>query len=146
MERIIVDLVDLSMYSAANGQKRYILTMIDCFSKFDWAWPISTKDAPPIANIVETHFRQVGAPTIFHSDNGKEFIAEAMTAAMKVLNVHVVHGGPYHPQSQGQVERWNQSLEQEIAKWMAETGSHKWTTALLSFLDNEQGRVKYLNE
>lgn len=59
MERIIIDLVELSAYTRTNGGHEYVLTMIDCFSKYAWAWPLKTKHSEPIATLLYEHFKQV---------------------------------------------------------------------------------------
>ncbi|KAG0430173.1 Pro-Pol polyprotein [Dictyocoela muelleri] len=44
-ERILVDTVDLSAYSAYNINFRYMFVMVDYFSKYAWAYPSLLKDA-----------------------------------------------------------------------------------------------------
>ena len=52
---------------------------------------------------------------IFHSNNGGEFISHEITNMIKdKLKAEFVHGRPRHPQSQGQVERVNQTFKTKI--------------------------------
>jgi len=39
MNRLVIDLIDLSQYSEANDEYRYVLDIIDAFSQFAWAYP-----------------------------------------------------------------------------------------------------------
>jgi transposase InsO family protein len=55
-------------------------------------------------------------PTIFHSDNGKEFVNSLSTELMTKLHIDVRHGKPHKPTTQGSVERFNQTLEKIIGK------------------------------
>lgn len=52
----------------------------------------------------------------------------------KTYNVKVIHGRPYHPQSQGKDERFNQTLEQQLGKWMTENNSNRWIDVLDSLI------------
>ena len=53
-------------------------------------------------------FRKEGkAPKILHSDNGGEFIAEILNEIAAQFGIEVVHGRPYHPQSQGNLISFN---------------------------------------
>ena len=55
----------------------------------------------------------VGAPRIFHSDNGWEFVNQLMRGLLELWNrdVTLVNGRPRHSQSQGLVERGNREVE-----------------------------------
>ena len=69
------DLADMQGIARQNGGMRYILTVIDVFSKFAWAIPVHSKGAKAIT----TAFKQVltaanpGHPRRLQTDKGKEF-------------------------------------------------------------------------
>lgn len=44
------------------------------------------------------YMAQCGAPQVLHSDNGKEFIADLLTAACEQFGVTRMFGRPYHPE------------------------------------------------
>lgn len=52
-----------------------------------------------------------------HTDNGPNFTAERFTGLCQYLNIDHTTDTPYNPQSQGMVERANQSLKQEMDKF-----------------------------
>ena len=69
------DLADMQGIARQNGGMRYILTVIDVFSKFAWAIPVNSKDAKAIT----AAFKQVLTaanplhPRRLQTDKGKEF-------------------------------------------------------------------------
>ena len=82
-----------------------------------------------VARALCSIFREYGCPKIIHSDNGKEFVANVVTSMCSNLGIAKIHGRPYHPQSQGQVESLNKKVKQFIA------------ARLLSFSPDQQSDV-----
>ena len=76
-----------------------------------WLYPLNSKEAGSIANILRTIFQDHGAPHYLHSDNGTEFVNRFVKDVCDRFNTKIVHGRPYHPQSQGQVENLNRRVK-----------------------------------
>ena len=106
----------MSQYESANDGYRYIYTMIDSFSKFAWAAPALRKDGTTCAKILKKHFYNEGKWDKFHSDNGGEFVNSHVEEVLRSFTMQEVHGRPYHPQSQGQIERFNRTLKSRIRR------------------------------
>ena len=118
-ERIIVDTIDLSEYGEANNGMKYIFTMIDSFSKFAWCYQTERKSTVSFLKAFKHFYHREGSWKIFHSDNGGEFIAnEVQTFIRTVMKAQIVHGAPYRPQTQGQIERFNRTLKFKIRKYL----------------------------
>ncbi|XP_024887655.1 KRAB-A domain-containing protein 2-like, partial [Temnothorax curvispinosus] len=90
---------------------------------------LKAKQAVDVANKLIKIFLQFGAPAILQSDNGREFVNKVIEE-FKVLwpQLHIVHGRPRHPQSQGSVERANQDVENMLRAWMTDNHSTSWAT------------------
>lgn len=58
----------------------------------------------------EILFESEGSPDLIQSDNGKEFKNSLMRYLLQKWGVTHLFGRPRHPQSQGQIERANQTL------------------------------------
>ena len=134
MERIQIDLLQMygpksPLCTKSSHNYRLVMSVMDCFSKYCWLIPLCTKTAIEVARALCTIFREFGCPKIIQSDNGKEFIANVVTTVCSSLGITIIHGRPYHPQSQGQVERLNQKVKRFIA------------ARLLSFSPDEQSNV-----
>lgn len=118
-ERIQIDLIDITKYSKSNFGYNFILTAVDLFSKYAQAYPIQTKHAAHVAEVLVEiiHFYQ---PHVLHTDNGKEFTANIITKLCEIHHIEVVRGKPRKPSSQRAVERFNRTLKGKISKHMSE--------------------------
>ncbi len=119
MERWQADLVDVSKYkSLQNKNATFLLTVIDCFSKFAWVVPLKTKHAAVVATALEQVLADAkGAPEILQTDNGGEFEQEFE----RVLERHGIshaRSRSYHPQANGQIERFNGTFKRMIQSHM----------------------------
>lgn len=70
MERIQIDLKEMTLYADENGGYKYMLTVVDHFSNFAWAKPLYTKRAEETAYHLWKIFSIFGPPLYLQSDNG----------------------------------------------------------------------------
>ena len=111
--------------TSANG-KTCILVVSDYFSKWTEAFALENHRAVTIADVLVTEvFCRFGVPTFLHSDQGPEFQAELMKEVCKLLDITQTKTTPYHPQSDGQVERFNRTLLNLLAK-LCENEPEEW--------------------
>ena len=80
-ERFIIDAVYLSDYIA--NEDRYLITMIDHFSKYSWAKLVKNKSADFILLTIKLFFTFYRFPEILQSDNGKEFVFKKLKIIYK---------------------------------------------------------------
>ena len=112
-----IDLIDFHEFTDVNDGYAWLLTCVCTFSKFLLAVPMKNKEAATVANhLAKDVFKILGPPRILQSDNGKEFTAEIIKNVCSTLNITIKHGRPRHPQSQGQVERLNQTIGRGFTK------------------------------
>ncbi len=136
MERLMIDLIDIKIYKSSNSGYAWILTIIDVYSKFGWAFPLKAKSGMDVSSTLSSLFFMLGPPQIFQSDNGEEFINKEMDALIKEFDISFLHSRPRHPQTQGQVERFNQTLTRSLQKFIYEEseghieGDKVWTKYL----------------
>ncbi|KAL5479604.1 hypothetical protein EMCRGX_G023150 [Ephydatia muelleri] len=103
----------------------YILTLCDYFTKWVEAVALPTKEASGIASSLFKIFMKMGLPAVITTDQGSEFKNQLNDEMMKILNIkhHLITA--YHPQSNGLVERFNQSLQNMLRKYIQEK-KEKW--------------------
>ncbi|KAG0437352.1 Pro-Pol polyprotein [Dictyocoela muelleri] len=70
-ERYIVDLIDFRYYSDVNDGFKWMLVMVDSFSKFMWTFPLHDKSASNVVTAIKTIFLTYGQSFLLHSDNGR---------------------------------------------------------------------------
>ena len=103
--------------------RRPLLVLQDYLSRFLWAFAIPDKKTETVARtLVERFFPMVGAPGAFLSDRGKEFVGKCVTKLREIFGVEGFFTTAYHPQSDGRVERANQTLQACLAKAVAQLG------------------------
>ncbi len=104
----------------ANGN-RFILMMIDYFSKWAKAYALPNHKAETVADcIVKLWIAHHGIPVKIHSDNAPEFREHVITQLKKMLSMKGTFTMPYRPQSNGLCERMNQTIENIIKCTMRE--------------------------
>ena len=100
----------------------YLSTILDDYSRFIVAWRLcttmSTKDvSDTLDDAIEfTGLDQVNVkhkPRLL-SDNGPCYISGELATYLKDNGVTHTRGRPYHPQTQGKIERWHRSLKNQI--------------------------------
>ena len=84
-----------------------------------------------VRKVVEIVFAIEGHPALLHTDNGSEFANKALEAECRQWGTYMVHGRPYHPQSQGVIEKPNGVLKRVIRGWQANNVDNtNWVHAL----------------
>ena len=131
MVRVVIDLVDFNDYVRDNDGNRYLLNCIDSFSQFTWSFALDNREAETIHKcIVQEIFSRFGYPKILQSDNGGEFIGHTMRDALQRKGVKIIHSSPYHPETNGRVERFNRTVEGQLGKLMEELNTRRWIDLL----------------
>jgi len=116
-KHIQIDLIDFHEFSEQNNGFAWLLSCVCTFSKFLVAIPMKNKEATTVAtHLTKDVFKILGPPDTLQSDNGREFVAEVVTQVCNILGIRIKHGRPRHPQSQGQIERLNQTIGRGFTK------------------------------
>lgn len=111
---------------------QYIVTMIDRRTKWPEATPVKNITAETIARAVYEHWIcRFGCPLRITTDQGRQFESALFHELMKKLGVTRLRTTSYHPQSNGQVERWHRTLK---AALMARGATTSWTREIHTVL------------
>ncbi|CAK1591212.1 unnamed protein product [Parnassius mnemosyne] len=98
----------------SNTQNRYLLTIIDEYSRFPFAYPCSDLSAATVIRCLKDLFHTFGFPLYVHSDRGTTFLSEELKNFLTPLGIATSRTTPYNPQGNGQVERLNGTLWRAI--------------------------------
>ena len=101
--------------STKNGSK-YIIAITDVLSKFVITKAVRDCTAATAAHfLVEEVILKYGTPKSILTDNGTHFTASMMAELFKQIGVTHLYSTPYHPMTNGQVERYNATMDAKIA-------------------------------
>jgi hypothetical protein len=130
-----MDLVDMSMFSVMNDDMKWMLTVIDIYSRYSWAIAMKSKSAGDVLqafkHIVDDSHRM---PQKIWVDEGLEFYNTKMT---KYLNDNRIIR--YSTQGDGKsvmVERFNRTLKSKMWRKFTETQTNRWVDMLPILMEN----------
>ena len=113
-ERVAMDLLDMSVTTPRGN--RYVLVIVDCFTRWTEAFPLPDKTAQSVADAFFTKVVcRFGMPAVIHSDQGREFENKILQELCLIGGSHKTRTAPYHPKSDGMVERFNRTLLMMLA-------------------------------
>jgi len=100
----------------------YLSTVLDDFSRYIIAWKLcTTMKAEDVVATLDLALKASGLDqaTVVHrprllSDNGSSYISADLAKWLDGQDMDHVRGAPYHPMTQGKIERWHQTLKNRI--------------------------------
>ena len=133
------DLADFSDYGVENNKGyRYVLTVIDNFSKFGWTVPLRSKSAKTVteafANIITKR-----KPKLLETDDGKEFTNKIITDFLKLNNIK--RYSRYTSKGAVFAERFNRTIRDLLKKPVFEKGNANWIDELQSITDTYNNKI-----
>ena len=111
-----IDLITMIKYSNQNKNYKYILTVIDFFSKYSWCYPLKTKKSEEIINSFKDIFKKSKRKsTMIQSDEGTEFTNNVTQTFFKNNNIKWYH--TYNRDIKCSIcERYNRTILNKIYK------------------------------
>ena len=124
-----VDLIGPLPQTPRNN--RYILVMVDLFTKWCEASPIPNAEANTVAQTMfEQWIARWGAPEQLHSDRGSNFESQIVAELCGAFKIAKSRTTAYHPEGNGQVERTNRSLKALLQAFTTTYDTRTWDLAL----------------
>ena len=123
------DLIDMQALSDVNSDYKYILVIIDCFSKYAWAFPLKQKTKENVSSVLKTFLSKGRCPKNLQTDMGKEFYNDIFSKIIKKYNIN--HYSTYSTKKASIVERFIRTLKNKLYKEFNLKGNYKWTDGTL---------------
>jgi transposase InsO family protein len=113
---------DFTYFKIIGWGWMYLSTVLDDFSRYIIAWKLCTNmRAEDVTDTLDMALAASGcdSATVLHkprllSDNGPSYIAGELAEYIEARKMSHVRGAPLHPQTQGKIERWHQTLKNRI--------------------------------
>ena len=116
-QRIAMDLV--GPLPRTQRGNRFILTICDYATRYPEAIALPSTEAPRISKELVAVFARVGIPDEILSDQGTNFMSTLLEEVYRLLQVKRIRTSPYHPQTDGLVERFNGTLKMMLRKFVS---------------------------
>lgn len=134
-ERVALDIVG-PLPEAGNIKLKFILTLQDDLTKYSAAYPISQATAEETSECLIHFISQFGIPKTILTDQGTNFTAELFKQTCSFLKIKQLWSTPYHPQTQGALERSHSTLKEYLKSFVDENQGN-WPryvyTAMLTY-------------
>lgn len=122
------DLLDFQPLSRDNSGTRFILTILDCFSRYAQAIPIKSKHGKNVKRALQKVFKKMRIPRKIQTDQGREFYNQHVSNYLKQNNV--IHFSTLSDLKAQMVERFNRTLRSKIHKYMVARNTLKYVNVL----------------
>ncbi|BHF81360.1 hypothetical protein SprV_0702449000 [Sparganum proliferum] len=110
---------------------RFILVMVDYFTKWAEAVPLLRQDAVSLTNAIFNNWIcRFGVPLSIHSDCGANFDSKLLQEVCDLLDIYKTRTTPAHPEGNGLVERTNRTLNQLLKAFAEDHHPHDWDKRL----------------
>ncbi|KAG8173283.1 hypothetical protein JTE90_009856 [Oedothorax gibbosus] len=90
-----------------STKNRYLLTIVDEYSRFPFAFPCSDISTSTVIKVLTNVFSLFGTPAYIHSARGTSFMSQELKSFLTSSGVATSRTTAYNPQGNGQVERYN---------------------------------------
>ena len=118
-----VDLADMQQYSKQNKHYKYLLAVIDVFSKYGWLIPLKNKTGVTVSEAFKTLFEE-RKPKFIWSDKGSEFYNKQVKELLKESNIKLY--STENEEKSSVVERWIGTMKQRMFKYFTAHDTTKY--------------------
>lgn len=136
------DLAQLDQYARHNKGFKFILVVIDCFSKFVWCRPLKSKSAEDVTTAFTDILSEARKPRNLQTDQGKEFYNSRFQKLMRTFKIN--HYNTFSITKASMAERVIRTLKEWLYKYFSLNGKFKWVDylpTLVAEYNNRKHRV-----
>ena len=122
------DLCDVALIARENKGYRFILTVIDIFSRYAWARPLKNKTGVAVAAAFKDIFAEGRIPKRIQTDQGKEFENQHVASLFQQHNIELFSVKSAYKAAI--VERFNRTLKNKLWRYFTMSTKQNWTQVL----------------
>lgn len=130
-----MDLLDMNKFYTQNSHYRYILIVVDIFTRRAFATPLKNKSAETTLVGLKKAFEALGEPKIIASDNGSEFKGAVSKYLEQKKIIHKMNEVGDH-NVLGIIDRFSQTIKNTIYKHFTDDNNTKWIDKLDKIVEN----------
>lgn len=125
-QRVALDIVG-PLPESGTAKLKYILTLQDDLTKYSVAYPLRSTTAEETSDCLIHFISLFGIPKSILTDQGTNFTSELFKNTCQFLKIKQLWSSPYHPQTQGALERSHSTLK-EYLKSFTNENQDNWPT------------------
>ena len=133
-----MDLMDMNKFSKENFNIKFLLSMIDIYTKKAYIFKLYNKEPVSVLfginKLLKNKFGK--NPHILQSDNGSEFKNDLVKNYLKKEGIKAIYSTPFSPTSQGVVEKFNGTIKKMIFKYFIMNNTVKYINILDKLIEN----------
>lgn len=118
----------MQAFSKDNRGMKYILTVIDVFSKYGWMIPLKNKTGKSVATALTKIFKE-RKPEKMWVDKGKEFYNQDVKKLIELYSTE-------NEEKSSVVERWNRTMKEKMFKYFSANSTRKYIDILDELVGN----------
>uniref|UniRef100_A0A669CU45 Gypsy retrotransposon integrase-like protein 1 n=1 Tax=Oreochromis niloticus TaxID=8128 RepID=A0A669CU45_ORENI len=126
-EHILIDCVGPLPKTKSSHQ--YLLTLMCVATRFPKAIPLRTLKVKSVVKALVNFFSTFGLPKVVQTDQGSNFMCKIFAQVLQSLGIKHQKSSAYHPESQGALERFHQTLKSMMRKFCLES-EKEWDEGL----------------
>ena len=119
---LAADLVDMQSFSKFNRDVKYLLAVIDVFSKYGWLIPLKDKTGKSVASALKTIFKE-RKPEKMWVDKGKEFYNTHVKDVIELYSTE-------NEEKSSVVERWIRTMKEKMWKYFSAKSTNNFINVL----------------
>lgn len=135
------DLIDVKSFYRQNKGCKFILVVIDAFSKYAWAKPLKTKSKEEVTSRFLDILKCGRSPVNLQTDQGTEFYNQEFQKLLKSYNIN--HYSTFSVKKASIVERLIKTLKNKLYKYFSLVGNYKWVGKPLNDVINSYNYSKH---
>ena len=126
------DLVEMQQFSKWNKGYRYLLMVLDVFSKYGWIVPLKDKKGETVTEAFKTILKEGRKPQYLWVDKGKEFYNKHLKGLLEKHNIQMY--STENEEKSSVCERWNRTIKTKMWKQFTVQGNTMYLDMLPKIL------------
>lgn len=135
------DLLDVHQYAKFNNGYKWILNVVDVYSRFAVSIPIKTKDENDLIDAFNKVFKEIGKPSNLTTDLEAGIMGRKFQNLLKKNEINHYAVNPQQKRSNAIVERFNRTLREKIRDVLYVYDTNNWLSFLNSIVYNYNNTI-----
>ena len=133
------DLSEFIPFAAENNQHKYVLFVINAFTKMAYGEALKNKSGPEVLSAMKRILARCGPIKLLHTDQGLEFTNRGFTSLMQEHGIN--HYWTFTTVKAAFVERFQRTFKSMLYKEFSVQGNHKWLDVLQDLIQKYNNTV-----